>query len=221
MSMKAPEAAAPAKDGRPSLWPLMRSLLINLAAPYLVYKLTAGWFPKDSPIPLLICALIPALEMANEFLRRRVLDVISVVSLVQWGLSVVISLVAHSAFAAIIGHALQPAGLGLVYAISLLIGRPLMKALARQTLAGDDPVRQARFDEGAKSPGARRAFAQITAVWTITLCLESVALIFMAYHLSTSTYLLVANIATTAVLVALSWGSVSWGRRQGRTYAEK
>jgi hypothetical protein len=208
--------SAPAPSGSPGLAPLIRSLAINLLGPYLLYRAVEGYFPAKSIAPLLISSLIPAAELAFIFARQRRVEVIAVISLVQLAFSLVIALATHSIDAAMVGNAFQPAVQGLLFGGSLLIGRPLMQSVARMTMAGDDPARQARFDAIAASPEGRATFARITLIWTVTLCGETAALLAARKLLAAHDYLLFANAATFAVIGALTWGSIRYGRAVGR-----
>lgn len=209
-----PAAARPA-----GLMPLVQSLIINLLGPYIVFSLAEPHFPANSTMPLLLSALVPAIEFAILYWRQRVVDVIAIISLVQLVCSIVITLLAHTAHAAIIGQALIHAVLGLVFGVSVLIGTPLTIALARQTMAGNDRERQARFDAVAALDGARRVFARLAWVWTVTLVLNSAILLAAAHLLANRNYVLVSPIVTYGILGILIWGSIRYGRHAARKAA--
>jgi uncharacterized membrane protein len=195
------------------LVPLIASLAINFVGPYIVYSLAEPRFPADSTMPLLLSALVPATEFSFVYFRKHTVDVIAIISLVQLIGGIVITLLAHTAHAAIIGHALMPAALGLVFAASIPIGRPLLQPLARQTMAGGDVERQARFDEISKHPNARRTFVRLTWVWAIAQILNSAILIAAAYSLSNRNYVLVSPVITYGIIGLLIWGGITYGRR--------
>jgi hypothetical protein len=204
--------AVAAKASRPAgLASLGRSLLINGLGPYLVYGLVASHFPPGSTTPLLLSVLVPAADLAIGFARRRTVDVIALISLAQLLVSATISLLSRSAYDALLGHALQPAALGLVFGFSILLGRPLIQPLARQTVAGDDVERRARFDAKARLAGVRRTFSHITLAWAVALCVESAALVAAIGLIATQDYVLVSNLTNVAVLALLTWGSLRYG----------
>jgi len=210
-----PAPAPPA--GKPSrLAPLIRSLAINLVAPYLLYRLLEGHFPPKSTAPLLISALIPAIEFAVVFARKRAIDVVAIISLAQLSASVLIALLARSVGAAMFGNALQPAVLGLVFGVSLLIGKPILVPLARLTMAGDDPERQARFDVISVLPEARRGYALITLFWFVGETAHTAGLLIAQRVMAAHDYLLLANVSSVAVIGVLTWGSIRYGRAAGR-----
>lgn len=203
----------PRAGGLPAL---VRSLLINLLGPYLVFLAAAPHFRPDSPVPLLLCALVPAGEFAVMFTRRRVVDVIAIIAFVQLAAGLAISLAAASAHASLEGHALMPAVLGLVFGVSALTARPLIAPLARQTMAGDDAARQARFDTVALLPAARRTFQRLTLMWAASLGIESLVLLTALRLLDNATYLPAAQVINYGVLALLIWGSIHFGRKAVR-----
>lgn len=207
------ELPQPARAKPAGLRALIQSLLINLVGPYIVYSLAEPHFPADSTTPLLLSAIVPAVEFTILYWRQRVIDVIAIISFTQLLAGVAITLLAHTAHAAIVGHALMPAALGLVFALSIFIDQPLLKSLSRQTMAGNDKERQARFDEVAKKDGARRVFVQLTWVWAGAQILNSVILLFLAENLANRYYVLASPIITYGTLGLLIWGGIAYGRR--------
>jgi len=207
-------AEPPVARAKPAgLKALIQSLLINILGPYIVFTLAEPHFPANSTTPLLLSALVPAIEFTILYWRQRIVDVIAIISLIQLIGGVAVTLLADTAHAAIIGHALMPAAEGLVFAVSILIGQPVLKPLARQTMAGTDRERQARFDAVSKREGAHRVFVRLTWVWVVTLCLNSAILLAAAYTLSNATYVLVSTIVTYGMLALLIWGGIRYGRR--------
>jgi hypothetical protein len=212
MMTEAPVAASPRKLVPARLIPLGRSLLINILGPYIAYRLATPWFAPDSAGPLAVSALIPAGDLLVVFLCRRSIDAIAVISLVQLGVGVLINLVSRSASLALSAHALQTGGLGLVFAVSALIGRPLIRPLARQTLAGDDPERQAQFDERSRIPAVRATFSRMSWVWAAALCTESAIRVVAVHRMQPANYLMLSSAMGYGLTAALIWGSVRYGR---------
>jgi len=203
------------RPGAPAgLVSLARSLIINGLGPYLVYSLAAPHFPPSSTAPLLLSALVPGADLAIGFARRRTIDVIAVISLIQLLVGVGIGLLTRSAGEALVGHALQPAALGLVFGASVIAGRPLIEPLARQTMAGNDAEFQARFDAKAKLAKSRRAFTHITLAWAAALCAESGLLVVAIRLLTPQDYLLASSLINTTVYALMVWASLRYGRFQ-------
>lgn len=213
-AMTASDLSAPAVQHKPAgLKALIQSLLINLLGPYIVYSLAEPHFTANSTMPLLLSAIVPAVEFTILYWRQRVIDVVAIISFTQLVAGIAITLIARTAHAAIVGHALMPAALGLVFALSAFTTQPLLKSLARQTTAGNDKERQARFDEVAKKEGARRVFLRLTWVWAVAQILTSAILVFLAETLANRYYVLVSNMITYGVLGLLIWGGLVYGRR--------
>ncbi len=193
---------------------LVGSVLINLVAPAMLFRVVAGWFAAGSPWPLLVCALIPVLDLAAVFALKRATDVMAVISLVQLAVGIAITLATHSIRLALELHALQAGALGLVFAGSLAIRRPLIRSLARQAMAGDDPERQASFDARALRPATRRVFDVMTLIWAASLIGQSVLLFIACRALSADDYVTLHNIVSYGANAALAWGCIRYGRRR-------
>ena len=209
-------ALVPARDGtRPAsgLMSLVRSLAINVLGSWLAYVALARLFPAPSMIPLWGSASVPMADLAWELWKRRSIDVVAVISLSQTGAAILISLFSHTPHASLAGHAWQAAALGLVYAGSVVIGRPLLTPLARQAICGDDLERQAKFDATlASQPELRRQMTWISLGWTVALCGETGVRLVILSRASPATYLLIANVLSWAVPSALGLASLRYGR---------
>lgn len=214
-------AASVASKPPAGMTALIWSLAINLLGPYIIFTLAGPHFPPNSTTPLLLSAVVPAAELAFLYWRRRVVDVIAIISLTQLIIGIAITLLAHSASAAIVGHAMTHAGLGLVFGASVLVGQPLVQLLARQTMAGNDAERQARFDEIAKLDGARRVFVRLSWIWMATLCANSAILLVAARILPTRDYVLASSVISYGILGLLIWGGIRYGRRAARQAAAR
>src|SRR4051812_17363053 len=106
-------------DKPSGLWSLGISLAINLIAPWLVYRALELRFPAPSMTPLWASALVPLANLSWNFAKRRILDVLSVITLCQLSGSLLINVVTGTLHGALVGHALQPMALGLVFAASV------------------------------------------------------------------------------------------------------
>jgi hypothetical protein len=201
---------------------LLCSLLINVAGSWLVYVLLEKAFPAPSMIPLWGSALIPTADLVWELWKRRSIDVVALISLSQLAAAILISLLAKTPHASMVGHAWQAAGLGLVFGLSAAIGRPLMVPLARQAVAGDDEARRARFDATLQTvPGMRRQLTWISWAWTVALCAETLFRLALLERTSPAAYLLIANIVSWAVPTGLGLASLRYGKWMGRRLREQ
>lgn len=222
MSATLDAAPAPARAGLRAVaaraWPLGRSLAINILGPWLVYAGLERVFPSPSLVPLLASTAVPALDLAVVFARRRTVDAVAVIALVQLLAAAAISLFTHAPRAAMAGHALQPAALGLVFLLTTLAGRPLIVTLARQATAGDDPQRQAGFDRAAREPWLRGRFARLSLAWTLGLTAQSAIQLWALQRLAAADYLLFANLFGWSLNGVMVWASLRWGKGLERRY---
>jgi uncharacterized membrane protein len=212
MRASAVDAKVSRHDQRSGLVSLGRSLVINGVGPYLVYCIAAPHFPPSSVAPLLLSAMVPGADLTIGVTRRRRIDAIAVIALSQLLVGVAIGLLTRSPGEALMGHALQPAALGLVFGLSTIAGRPLIEPLARQMIAGDDAERQARFDGKAILTSVRRIFVRLTLAWAAALGAESALLVIAIKLLPAQDYLLASSVINYAVYGLLVWGSLRYGR---------
>jgi hypothetical protein len=216
MSAAAMTAGAPAR-ATSGLTSLLRSLAINVLGSWLVYVALERLFPSPSMIPLWGSAVVPTADLLWELWKRRSIDGVAVISLSQTAAAILISLFARTPQASMIGHAWQAAALGLVFAASILVRRPLMTPLARQAMCGDDPALRARFDATlAARPLVRRRLAHISLAWAAALCAETAVRLAVLSRTSPATYLLIANVLSWAVPSVLGMASLRYGRRMAR-----
>jgi hypothetical protein len=192
---------------------LARSLTVNVLGSWLVYAVAERLFPSPSMVPLWASVVVPTADLIWELWKRRAVDAVAVITLSQLAASILISLFAGTPHGALVGHAFQAAALGLVFAASIALGRPLMVPLARQAMAGDDPVRRGKFDQAlAELPGLRRRLALMSLVWAVALCAETGVRLVILQHAEPATYLLIAGILGWAVPSVLAVGSIRYGR---------
>lgn len=220
--------SAAALNARPQAKPvsgllsLLRSVLVNVVGSWLAYVMLERLFPSPSMAPLWGAAAVPTVDLLWELWKRRSVDVVAVISLSQMAAAILINLVARTPHASMVGHALQAAALGLVFAGSAAAGRPLMVPLARQAMAGDDAARQARFDAALQSfPQMRRQMTWISLAWAAALCAETLVRLALLSRTAPATYLLVAGILSWAVPSVLGFASLRYGRWMAQRMRER
>ncbi|HXC54495.1 MAG TPA: VC0807 family protein [Rhizomicrobium sp.] len=183
------------------------SLAINALAPYLVYRFSAPHYPHDSIVPLLYSTVLPALWLAYGTLKKRSVDAIAIIAICELVVTITVTLLAANVGWALIARALQGALVGLVFAGSVAIGRPVIYYIARQFAVGADPARAAGFDM-AHTLDKGRTFSIATLVWAAALIVVSGVSATLAATLDHATYLLVAPILSIGVNVVLIWWSI-------------
>jgi hypothetical protein len=211
--MTAPELTPATKSGVPAgVIAIGRSLLINVLGSWLAFKLLAPHVPEHSVVPLLASVAVPALYMVWELVKARTLDGVAVIQLTLTGLSALIGLLFQDQHAALIAMAFQAMGLGLVFGVSALFGRPLIQAMARQATSGNDPQAGAEFDKAvAEIPAVRRLMMTLSAMWCGVLACETGVRLIMVQSMPASSYILAANIMGYGVPAALVWMSIRMG----------
>lgn len=192
---------------------LARSLAVNVLGSWLAYTVAERFFPSPSMVPLWASVLAPTADLIWERRARRSVDAVAVITLSQLLASILVSLFAGTPHGALVGHAFQPAALGLVFAASLALGRPVLVTLARQVKAGDDPVQRDKFDQAlAVVPGVRRQFTLMSLAWAVALCTETGVRLAILQYAKPATYLLIAGILGWAVPSVLGVASIRYGR---------
>ncbi len=178
------------------------SLVVNAATPFAIYRLTAPHYPSESVIPLLYATVAPALWLAYNTIRNRTVDAISIIAICETIATITVTLLAKNVGWALIARALQGSVVGLAFAGSALIGRPVVYYIARQFAVGASPERAAGFDM-AHALDKGRTFAIATLVWAAGLIAVSLISATLAATLPHATYILVApilGIGSTAAL---------------------
>jgi hypothetical protein len=193
------------------------SLVLNAAVPYVVYRLTAPHYPHDSVIPLLYSTIVPALWLAYGTLRQRSVDAIAIIAICEVVVTVAVTLLASSVSWALIARALQGALVGLVFAGSAAIGRPIIYYIARQFAVGQNPERAAGFD-AAHVADKGRTFTIATLVWAAGLIVLSAIHVTLAVTLDHATYLLVGPIVGIGGNIALLLWSIRFATNRLMQY---
>jgi hypothetical protein len=201
--------------------PLIRDVAINILLPWAAYAGLERLFPSPSLVPLLVAAAIPAVEFTIMFARKRRFDAIAILSVSQYLVALALTLLSHDPRQSMFLHAWQPASLGLVFALSCLVGRPLTVPLARQAMTGGDPEKLARFEVGSRMPGMRIHFYLIAALWAVGLCAETAIRLIVLQHVAVRDYLLAANVLGYVTPTVLTWASLRYGFAIGRKHRDQ
>lgn len=190
---------------------LAASLFINALCPYLLYRVLEPRFAPDSLAPLALSGLFPVLGLTVGFVRQRALDIIGLFALVEVGVAIVTTMMAHSASSALLGRTLQNSVLSAIFFISVLIGRPIMLYVARQFVTGNNAGYRARFDQIANGADTRHVYKVMTLVWAATLLGKNLIGIPLALSLSTRQFLVAAPAFNYGADLVLVWWSMRYG----------
>lgn len=189
-------------DSRAAFKSVGISVFVNGVMPFVVYKLLVPYFAKGSVMPLLFASAFPVLGLLASYLRTRTIDFIAVVALFSITYSVVATLIAGEIRLAMILGATQGFLIAAAFAVSALIGRPILFFIARQFSAGNDPAARARFNAVSEADRGRTFFVA-TMIWAAGILGMGVASMVLAILMQPANYLLANNIINTVVNVAL------------------
>ncbi len=193
------------------------SLVINAAVPFVIYRLAAPHYPKDSVTPLLFSTVAPALWLAYGLIRKRTVDAIAIIAICEVTVTIAVTLLASSVSWALIARATQGALVGLVFAGSVLIGRPIIYYIARQFAVGMNPQRAEGFDR-AHTLDKGRTFSIATLVWSAGLIVLSAIQVVLAIRLAPANYLLAAPVVGVSGNIAMMVWTIRFSVRRLMRY---
>lgn len=190
---------------------LLKSLVINVLCPYLLYRALAPHFSSKSILPLGISGLIPLLNLAYSLFRQHSLDVLALFAAEDVIVSLAATLLARTPTAVLIGRSFQHAILGLIFLGSLVVRRPLMLYISRQVATGNEPAAIARFDQLAIREDVLQVYRFMTVIWAMVLFAKSIVSIAMALSFSTKRYLILSPLVNYGSDVLLIFWSFRFG----------
>lgn len=193
------------------------SLVINAAIPYAVYRLTAPLYPAENVTPLLYATVVPTLWLAFNTIRNRTVDAIAIIAICETVATIAVTLLAKNVGWALIARALQGSIVGLVFAFTAFIGKPVMYYIARQFSVGMNPERAAGFEQAYRLDKGR-TFKIATLVWAAGLIVVSLISATLAATLAHATYILVAPVLGIGSTVALVWWTIRFSMTRMMRY---
>lgn len=129
-----------AVTGHVAVRALFRSVLINMAAPALLYRLAAPHFGAASLAPLAISSVPPVLWLAYGLVRLRAIDILGLFATENVVVTMAALVLAHTERQALIGRSMQNVVLAAIFMASLAFARPLVFHMARQLSRGTIPT---------------------------------------------------------------------------------
>ncbi|MGV8995627.1 MAG: VC0807 family protein [Parvibaculaceae bacterium] len=191
---------------------LLKSVLINMIAPALLYRLATPHFAANSLFPLAISGVPPILWLSYSVIKLRAIDFLGLFAAENVVVSMAALVLAHTEQQALIWRSLQNVILAGIFLASLAFIKPLMFYMSRQLSTGNDLAKRAGFNLAASQPNAMHAYRVLTWVWTMALLIKAVGGYFLAAHLSTKGFLIASplwDLISDSVLV--TW-SIVYGR---------
>ena len=222
------DSPAPAASRSPAArWPIRAFALdvgLNIAIPMICYRFSLRFISPSQYTALMLAALYPALRGARDVLRRRELDLVSVVVLLGILASIAAAAAGGSYRLLLLRESLFTGAWGLACLVSLLMPsrRPLMFFFGRVFATGNDPARRAAFDASWQYPQARRVHRLVTLVWGLLFIGEFAFRVVLIDSVSPATVLWVSPLVLNgATLLVIGWTVIYTGRARRRGMAAR
>ncbi len=192
-------------------WPraarsIAASIVLNAVCPFLIFRALTPLYPDGDLTPLLASTVFPVFGLVFGAIRARLLDTIALISLVEIGITIAVTLAARDIRFALVARALQGTLTGLFFLFTAAINRPLLYYVARQFVAASSPQAMEGF-ELAQARDGGRTFKRLTVAWGLGTILVSVVNVVLAATASPANYLLISpilGIGTNVILIAIT-----------------
>jgi hypothetical protein len=201
-----------AVSGHVAVGALFKSVLINMVAPALLYRLAAPHFSAQSLAPLAISGLPPILWLAFSVFKLKAVDFLGLFAAENVAVSMAALVLAHSEREALIGRSMQNVVLAAVFLASLALARPMVFHMARQLSTGNDPAKRESFERAAAQPGAMGTYRALTWGWTAALLIKAAMSFYLGGHLTTKSYLVASPVWDLASDTLLLTWTILFGR---------
>jgi hypothetical protein len=188
------------------------SLLFNLALPIATYLVLAGG-GMNTVAALAISGVWPLLELLLTVARTRHVDEFSVIVLIFLVLGMITAVAFNSARLLLVKDSALTGLFGLALLGSLLAPRPLMFYFGRKFATDGTPEKVAWWNGLWQYPDFRRGQRLLTIVWGASFLGEAVLRIVLSLTLPVAVMVVINNVLPYAVLAALIFGTVQFGRR--------
>lgn len=204
--------------GRSVKWEVIRTLLVNALAPYLIYVLLKGHVSNFAA--LIGSAIPPLLESIWSLIKRRRMDVMAILVLGGIVLSLLLMLVGGNARLLLVRESLITGLIGLIFLGSLILPKPLIFYLAREMNGGDSPENSERWEQRWQQAGwFRRGMRLMTGVWGLGTVLEAIVRIWMAETLPIQHFLAISPFVQYGIIGGMILWNVWYVRRMKRARA--
>lgn len=186
---------------------MLPSLLINVAVPFLINILAKPYMSTIDA--LLLASVVPTLFTLGNFIVKKHIDFLGILSVISLLFSAAIALLFNSPRLLLIQTSSVTGLLGLVMLISLLFPRPALFYIVRSIVAQNDPQRFASFNFGWSFPQYRSFYRTLTAVWGCVTVANLLLQATLAFTLPISLVLVLNPILVTCIMVL----TVTWSTR--------
>jgi hypothetical protein len=165
---------------------LIPGIVVNAVLPFVAYTILTGrgWSPVAA---LSTSAAFPLIATLVSIARTRSLDGLALISLILIVLGLLGSLVSGSPRFLLVKESVVSGVFGIVFAVSLVLPRPLAFFFGRQFATTGDPDRVQTWNGYWVYPEFRRVQYTITAVWAAVLLLDAGVRVFLTFVLPVAT----------------------------------
>jgi hypothetical protein len=196
---------------------MIRQLLPGVILPGLIYFLVSRRAPV---LVALACASsVPALDALVRALRGKRPTVIGLVFVGFAGISVGLAVALRSPMFILAKGAVMSGGMGLAFAVSAFIRRPLTRTLAIM-LAAEHVVARRLLNERWRHPKALAIFSTLSMGWGILLLLSALQQTLMVLTVSPGTVMAAEPAVQATVTILGTVASILYVRRFQRFHPE-
>jgi len=220
MPLSSPHSDPPPFQERrsgPRIGPILRQLVPGMVLPGLIYLLIS---PHTSVVvALCVASSIPVVDATVRFVTGKAPNPVSLVFVLAALVSIGLALVSGSPTFILAKGIVVSGVLGLAFAVSAALGRPLTRTLAIR-LTAEHAEHRRRLARRWRHPRARDVFGVLSVGWGVLLLLQAGQQTALAVSVSPGTFVtLEAPIqgAVTALGIVLS---VMYARRAHRLHPE-
>jgi len=197
-----------------SLLRFAREVVVNIALPFAIYRLTRGSLGDVDA--LIASSAPPTLWSIAEFIRHRRVDALSLLVLFGIALSLFAYIGGGSIKLLQLRERLVTIVVAIVFLGSAAIGKPLMYELVRAFLARSNSPELERVQSLRDNSFFKRGMTIMTLVWGFGLLADAALSILLVFVLSISVYLVVSPIVGYATIGSLTLWNLWFGRRMRR-----
>lgn len=190
-----------------STWTLVRPYLLDVAGPFIAYAV-AHTFGVRGVWAMTAAGLVATLSTAVNSLRRKRLDGVGALVILEIVASVVMLLLVHDPRLLLARPSVYSAIAAGYLGLSAFVGRPLSFSGSQMMVARGDPVRLAAFERTwENSAEFRRTHRAVTFAMGVCLAVDSVLRVVIVYAAPVERAAWLSNVphlSAIALMVALS-----------------
>lgn len=195
---------------------MRNDIIFGAVLPYVAF-LIARHFGLSTVHALAIGSIFPIAVIAISYIRSRKLAPVSVITLAATLASLIGSLYFNSAYLALLKNSLITGFIGLVFAASLLMPRPLVFHFATEK-GGEERASGERLWQ--VSPPYRALMRRMTLAWAVVLIGEASVRALLIPLLPVDVFLVVSEAMWIIVFALMISWSLRYGHRKGDEIAE-